>query len=210
MSVSKNLLFGAWEGFEINISLILTLKTPIMTKCTVSFCDVLLEFQGENIPWYFIWIIYQQTIHMKCCPYLVSKTATNFKSVVCLVRSALLSRKKFVITIFLHRPRREFIEYMLGNKVYTSQLKLCTKLHNMEPDICRSMTRQKHLFSEHWHVMYTVTFPFTQGRRCFPYIWIKSGSTMWLCDELLTIVVLALVNWFVHGRVPTAVNGLKW
>ena len=37
-------------------------------------------------------------------------------------------------------------------------------------------------------------------------IWIQSGSTMWLCDELLTIVVLALVNRFVHGRVPTTVN----
>ena len=68
---------------------------------------------------------------------------------------------------------------------------------------------QKHLFSEHWHVTYTVTFPFTQGRGCFPNIWIKSGSTTWLCDELLTIVVLALVNRFVHGRVPTAVRR-KW
>ena len=29
---------------------------------------------------------------------------------------------------------------------------------------------------------------------------------MWLCDELLTIVVLTLVNRFVHGRVPTAVS----
>ena len=29
---------------------------------------------------------------------------------------------------------------------------------------------------------------------------------MRLCDELLTIVVLALVNRFVLGRVPTAVN----
>ena len=28
---------------------------------------------------------------------------------------------------------------------------------------------------------------------------------MWHCDELLTIVVLALVNRFVHGRVPTTV-----
>ena len=36
-------------------------------------------------------------------------------------------------------------------------------------------------------------------------IWIQSGSTMWLCDELLTIVVLALVNRFVHGRVPSPV-----
>ena len=31
-----------------------------------------------------------------------------------------------------------------------------------------SMTHQKHLFSEHWHVTYTVTYPFTQGRCCFP------------------------------------------
>ena len=68
-----------------------------------------------------------------------------------------------------------------------------------------SMTRQKHLFSEHWHVSYTVTFPFTQGRRCFSDIWIQSGSTMWLCDKLLTIVVLPLVNRFVHGSVPLAV-----
>ena len=29
---------------------------------------------------------------------------------------------------------------------------------------------------------------------------------MCLCDELLTIVVLGLVNRFVHGRVPTAVS----
>ena len=72
-----------------------------------------------------------------------------------------------------------------------------------------SMTRQKHLFSEHWHVTYSVTFPFTQGRRCFPNIWIQSGSTTWLCDELLTIVVLALVNRFVNGRVPTAVTENK-
>ena len=28
---------------------------------------------------------------------------------------------------------------------------------------------------------------------------------MCLCDELLTIVVLGLVNLFVHGRVPTTV-----
>ena len=28
---------------------------------------------------------------------------------------------------------------------------------------------------------------------------------MRLCDELLTIVVIVLVNRFVHGRVPTAV-----
>ena len=28
---------------------------------------------------------------------------------------------------------------------------------------------------------------------------------MWLYDELLTIVVIALVNRSVHGRVPTAV-----
>ena len=69
-----------------------------------------------------------------------------------------------------------------------------------------SMIRQKHLFSEHWHVTYTVTFLFTQGRRCFPNIWIQSGSTMWLCDELLTIVMLELVNRFVHGRVPSPVH----
>ena len=29
---------------------------------------------------------------------------------------------------------------------------------------------------------------------------------MGLCDELLTIVVIALVNQFVHSRVPTAVR----
>ena len=64
VSVKKSLA-GVWKGFEINTALILTHKTPIMTKCTVRFCDVVLEFQGENILWYFIWIIYQQTIHMK-------------------------------------------------------------------------------------------------------------------------------------------------
>ena len=31
-------------------ALILTLKTLIMTDCTVDFCDVLLGFQGENRP----------------------------------------------------------------------------------------------------------------------------------------------------------------
>ena len=50
MSVSKNLLSGALNGFEINTTLILTLKTPIMTKYTVRFCDVLLEFQEEKQP----------------------------------------------------------------------------------------------------------------------------------------------------------------
>ena len=38
------------------------------------------------------------------------------QSVVCLILSALLSLKKCVITastIFVHRPRREFIEYMI-------------------------------------------------------------------------------------------------
>ena len=29
---------------------------------------------------------------------------------------------------------------------------------------------------------------------------------MWLCDELLTFVVLVLVNLFVHGRVPSPVS----
>ena len=43
--------------FQINTALILNLKTPIMTNCTVHFCDELLEFQGDNRPWYFIWII---------------------------------------------------------------------------------------------------------------------------------------------------------
>ena len=47
---------------------------------------------------------------------------------------------------------------------------------------------------------------FTQVGVAFLNIWIQSGSTMWLCDELLTIVVIALVNRFVHGRVPTAVS----
>ena len=32
---------------------------------------------------------------------------------------------------------------------------------------------------------------------------------MWHCDELLTIVVIALVNRFVHGHVPTPVNWQK-
>ena len=31
-------------------ALILTLKNAIMTNCTVHFCDLLLEFQGENRP----------------------------------------------------------------------------------------------------------------------------------------------------------------
>ena len=43
----------------------------------------------------------QQTIHMKCCSvfgfYL--KTATNFKSAVCVIWSALLSCKKCVILL---------------------------------------------------------------------------------------------------------------
>ena len=41
----------------------------------------------------------QQTIHMKYRSLFgfYKKTATNFKSVVCLMRSALLSRKKCVI-----------------------------------------------------------------------------------------------------------------
>ena len=66
------------------------------------------------------------------------------QSVVCLIWSALLSLKKCVITastIFVHRPRREFIEYMIrlyaGEQgIFTRQLNLCTKLHNTEPDIC--------------------------------------------------------------------------
>ena len=29
---------------------LIPLKTPIMTNCTVHFCDVLLGFQGENRP----------------------------------------------------------------------------------------------------------------------------------------------------------------
>ena len=29
---------------------------------------------------------------------------------------------------------------------------------------------------------------------------------MWHCDELLTIVVIALMNQFVHGHVPTPVT----
>ena len=41
-------------------------------------------------------------------------------------------------------------------------------------------------------------------------IWIKSGSTMWLCDELLTIVVLALMNQFVRDRVPSPVCENTW
>ena len=66
------------------------------------------------------------------------KTATNFKSVVCLIRSTLLSRKKCVITantIFLHRPRREL--YWIHDTFICCGIKLCTiKLHNTEPDIC--------------------------------------------------------------------------
>ena len=87
--------------------------------------------------------------------------------------------------------------YRIHDMFICCRIKLCTKLHNAEP-----MTHQKHLFSEHWHITYTVTFPFTQGNPCFPNIWIQSGSTTWLCGELLTIVVL---NRFVHCRVPTAV-----
>ena len=98
---------------------------------------------------------------------------------------------------------------MLWNKViYCGLYKAVKTVHQATqhgPWYLWSMTRQKYLFSEHWHVTYTVTFPFTQCRRCFPNMWIQSGSTMWLCDELLTIVVLALVNRFVHGRVQTAV-----
>ena len=49
VSVKKSLP-GACKGFDTNTALILTLKTPLMPKCTVRFCDVLLEFQEENIP----------------------------------------------------------------------------------------------------------------------------------------------------------------
>ena len=61
----------------------------------------------------------------------------NSKSVVCLIRSALLSPKKCVITantIFLHSPRREL--YWIHDTFICCGIKLCTKLHNTEPDIC--------------------------------------------------------------------------
>ena len=71
-----------------------------------------------------------------------------------------------------------------------------------------SLRHQKELFLEHWHVTFTVTFLFTQVGVAFLLrlnIWIQSGSTMCICDELLTIVVITLANRFVHGPVPTAV-----
>ena len=92
-------------------------------------------------------------------PYLVSKTATNFKSVVCLIRSVLLSRKKCVI--LSTQTQDTWYVYMLQNKVYTRQLKLCTKLHNTEPDIC-DLWHAKSIYFRSTDVTYTVTFPFTQ------------------------------------------------
>ena len=56
--------------------------------------------------------------------------------------------------------------------------------------------------------MYTVTFLFKQGRRCFALA-VEYSNPIRIdhvtCDELLTIVVLALVIRIVHGRGPTAV-----
>ena len=57
MQKSKSVLSGVWKGWnEYPFDLI-----PIMTNCSVYF----LVFQGENIPWYCIWIIYHQRVHMK-------------------------------------------------------------------------------------------------------------------------------------------------
>ena len=50
--------------FEIRYRFELNLILTSWLHFSAHFCDVLFEFQGESFL-YFIWIIYQQTVHMK-------------------------------------------------------------------------------------------------------------------------------------------------
>ena len=66
-----------WKGFKMNTALVLTLRTPILTNCTLSYIS------GSNRPWYCIWIINSRQFTWNIVSDLISKTAMNFKNVVC-------------------------------------------------------------------------------------------------------------------------------
>ena len=62
------------------------------------------------------------------------------------------------------------------------------------------------------HYVYSDLSLHTMVGVCFPLwsnICIQTGSTMSHCDDLLTIILLPLVNRFVHGHSPMAVTAGK-
>ena len=121
--------------------------------------------------------------------------------------TALLSRKKCVIlqaqwknVVFLHRPNwiHKVICCGIYEAVFYPTWSLIFVIYDT-PKVAIFWALTRYVNSE--HSLYTkVGVAFL----CFWNIWIQSGSTMWLCHEPLTIIVIALVNQFVHGRVPTA------
>ena len=140
-------------------------------------------------------------------PHLIPKTATNFKSVVCfcgqLYYRVRLLQAQWKNMVFLHRPRLDRIH----DKV------ICCGIYEA---VC--YPKRSLILCDLWHAniyfrrtdtaVYTETSHYTQEGVAFLWgwiFWIQSGLTMWLCDELQTIVVIGLLNRFVHGRVPTAV-----
>ena len=75
--MSKIFSSGVWKGFEMNTALVLTLRTPILTNCTLSWIS------GSNRTWYYIWIINSKQFAWNIVSDLISKTTINFKNVVC-------------------------------------------------------------------------------------------------------------------------------
>ena len=130
--VSKIFLSGVWKGTALIFNPY-NVNHNKLHRTLLNFREIIdLDISYEpSTSRQFTWNVF---------PYLVSikRQQKNFKSVVCLIiRSALLSSKKCVITATLHNLSTQTQEriYWIHDTFLCWGIKLCTKLHNTEPDI---------------------------------------------------------------------------